>query len=127
MTAWLGPDKVPTKSTDARLAEATEGGALMDDTVPTDKSKKNVNVSPGETASGTVLTQNTDRTALDAWPTANSVGLMLKATREPVWARAPGGNSNNKNKERLSTRSTIDLPHRIASPPSKADSSSNPI
>jgi len=79
----LGPD-VPAKSPANRLEEATEGGALMDDTVPTDASKKKLNVSPGETVSGTVLTQNTDRTALDFCPIANSVGLMLKATRELV-------------------------------------------
>jgi hypothetical protein len=67
----------------------------MDDTVPIDASKKKLNVSPGETVSGTLLTQKTDRTALDAWPGANSVGLMLKETRELVWALAPAGNSIN--------------------------------
>src|SRR5262249_49189809 len=91
----------------------------MDDTVPTEASKKNMNVSPAEIVSGTLLTQNMDRTALADWPAANSVGLMLKETREPVWARAPAGSSINTQKERLSTPMSIVLTFRISSPPSK--------
>src|SRR5215813_7917523 len=112
MFTWLGPCSAPAKSPAARLAELTEGDPSIDDTVPTDASKKKVNVSPGESVSGTVLTLNTDRTALDFWPAANSIGLTLKATREPVWARVPAGTSINTYKERLSTPISLVLMHR---------------
>src|SRR6516162_10192918 len=82
-----GPNKAEKSPLDS-VAEATLTGIVMEFTVPTDWSTRNVKVSPGESVSGVRLTQDTDRAVDDGVPWANTAGLTLKVTREPVWACA---------------------------------------
>src|SRR5262245_34123302 len=119
MVTWLEVGTAATKSPAERLAELTEGGATTEVKLPTDASKKKVNVSPGEIVSGTVLTQNTVRAVLDDWPARKALGLTLNATFDPVWARAAAENSNTITREWLIEPLSIVVRRRMASPFSK--------
>src|SRR5215471_6495494 len=118
MITWLVPGRVPAKSPAERPAEVTEGGAAIDVRLPTEASKKKVKVSPGEIVSGTVLTQNTDSTEVEAWPARNAVGLTLKTTFDPVCARPAAGSSNTRARGALTKTVSIAVAHliRISSP-----------
>jgi len=73
---------------------------MIEDTVPTELSKTNVNVSPAEIVNAVMLVEVIERRALADCPARNSLGLMWKPTL-PLWAGAAGANISASHKEML--------------------------
>jgi hypothetical protein len=90
MTTWDGL-AVAEKSAARRLAELTETGLIIEDTVPTELSKMNVKWSPVDRADPPMLVEDIESCAVAEAPARNSSGLMLK-TALSLSARAPAAN-----------------------------------